>query len=100
MSGFIQVMEIHTSRYEELDAFTKKMEAERGDALLARRVAMTADRDRPGYYFIIVEFDSYEEAMRNSTDPETGRYAQEMASYLDAPPVFHNLDVREIINRR
>lgn len=61
---------------------------------------ITADRDNPGRYCIIVEFDSYEEAMRNSNDPETGRFAEQMGKLLDEPPVFHNLDVRTIMNVR
>ena len=95
MPAFVQIMEISTSRYDEFQAFTKKMQDERGDALLANKATVTADRDNPGKFFIIVEFSSYEEAMKNSNDPETTRYAQQMMSLLDGPPIFHNLDVLE-----
>ncbi len=100
MAGFIQIMEVQTSRFDDVDALSKQMQAERGDALLANRATVTADRDHPGRYFIIVEFDSYEEAMRNSDDPQTAAYAQKMTELLDAPPVFHNLDVREVTQIR
>lgn len=97
MAGFVQIMEFDTSRIEEWEAFSKKMAEERGDGLLASRATVTADRDRPGHYFIIVEFDSYELAMQNSNDPETGKYAVRMGEFLDGPPTFHNLDVRYVM---
>ena len=100
MPGFVQIMEISTSRIDEVEALSRKMQQERGDALLASRAAVTEDRDRPGHYFVIVEFDSYEEAMRNSSDPVTSRYAEHLGALLDGPPTFHNLDVRMIMNVR
>src|SRR5579872_1176850 len=100
MPAFVQIMEIVTSRYDEFQAFTKKMQEERGDALLANKATVTADRDNPGHYVIIVEFSSYEEAMKNSNDPETTRYAQQMMALLDGPPIFHNLDVLETMTIR
>lgn len=99
MPGFIQVMELKTSRIDEIEAFSKKMEQERGDALLATKVTFTADRDRPGYYLTIVEFDSYEEAMKNSDDPATGKYFEQMSALLDGPPRYFNLDVRSVMER-
>lgn len=96
MAGFVQIMEIETSRIEEVEALSKKMQEERGDALLASRATVTQDRDRAGRYFIIVEFDSYEQAMKNSNDPVTGKYAQQMGALLDGPPRFYNLDVRMV----
>ena len=95
MPGFVQIMEFDTSRIEEVEALAQRMEQERGDALLARKATVTADRDRAGHYFVIVEFDSYEEAMKNSNDPATTKYSEEMGKLLDGPPTFHNLDVRQ-----
>lgn len=40
MAGFVQIMEFDTSRIEELEAFSKKMQEERGDALLASRATI------------------------------------------------------------
>jgi len=99
MPGFVQIMEVKTSRIDELEALSTRMQEERGDALLSTRGIITADRDRPGYYLIIVEFDSYEQAMKNSNDPETGKFAQEMGSLLDGPPKFYNLDVRLVMKK-
>ncbi len=47
MPGFVQIMEIETSRIEEVEAFSKKMQEERGDALLASRATVTQDPDLP-----------------------------------------------------
>ena len=41
----------------------------------------------------IVEFPSYEEAMANSSLPETGAFAERLAQLCDGPPSFRNLDV-------
>jgi hypothetical protein len=42
---------------------------------------------------VIVEFDSYESAMRNSQLPETQEFAGRIAALADSPPAFQNLDV-------
>jgi len=100
MPGFVQIMEFETSQIEMVEALSKQMQDERGDALLASKATVTEDRDRPGHYFVIVEFDSYEEAMRNSNDPVTSRYAEQMSALLSGPPTFCNLDVRMVMNVR
>jgi hypothetical protein len=94
MPGFIQIIEFDTSKIDQVESLSQQLRAERGDALLATKGTFTADRDRPGHYFAIVEFNSYEEAMKNSADPETGRFAEQLAVLCDGPPTFHNLDVR------
>lgn len=98
--GFVQIMEFDTSKIDEVDSLSRKMQQERGDALLASKATITADRDRPGHYYVIGEFDSYDDAMKNSEDPVTSRYADEMAALLDGSPTFHNLDVVSVMNVR
>jgi len=93
-------MEVETSKLDEIMALSERMQAERSDALLASKATFTEDRDNPGHYFVIVEFDSYEAAMKNSNDPATSKYAEEMGTMLDAPPKFHNLDVRAVMTVR
>src|SRR5271165_605344 len=100
MPGFIQIMEFETSRMEELEALMRKFQAERGDALLATKATITEDRARPGHYLVIVEFDSYEEAMKNSNDPVTSEYAEKVAAMLEGPQIFHDLDVRSVVHAR
>ncbi len=98
MAGFVQIIEVKTSRIEEMDALVEEMRAS-GVPMPMVRATMTADRDRPGYYLSILEFDSYEEAMENSQKPETAEMAGRMASLTDGPPKFYNLDVRRTEER-
>jgi len=89
MAGFIQIIEFSTSRIDEVQALAEGMD----DMGYARRAHVTADRDRPGTYLNIVEFDSYDEAMKNSERPEVGEFAGKLAELCDGPPKFYNLDV-------
>jgi uncharacterized protein (DUF1330 family) len=93
MPGFVQIMEFDTSKIGDVEDLARKLAAEQGDAFLARKSTVTEDRARRGHYYVIVEFDSYEEAMKNSEDPVTSKYSQQMGELLDGPPTFHDLDV-------
>ena len=96
MGSFIQVIEYSSSRIDEIKALGEKVRAERsGDAGGPRIVRVTEDRDKPGHYYTIVEFDSYESAMENSDHPATQAFAAEMAQLVDGPPTFINLNVLE-----
>lgn len=94
--AFIQIIDYVTSRIDEVQALSEKMRAERGTDTTVLRSTVTQDRDRPGHYLAIVEFDSYESAMENSGRPETQEFAQAMAELCDGPPTFYNLDVIEV----
>ncbi|HEX3394048.1 MAG TPA: hypothetical protein VHS52_05930 [Acidimicrobiales bacterium] len=98
MAGFVQIIEIKTSRIDEIDALVEEA-VSRGGSMPMTRATMTADRDRPGYYLSILEFDSYEQAMENSNSPETTEMSAKMASLCDGPPTFYNLDVRRVAER-
>ena len=99
MTKFVQIIEVTTSRIDEIRELSEQYRAERGDTAGPTRSLFTADRDRPNTYVNIVEFDSYEEAMANSEDPRTAAFAQKMSEFVDAPPVFRNLDVSETWTR-
>ncbi len=100
MPGFIQIMEFETAQIDELEALMKTFQKERGDSLLATKATITEDRARPDHYFVIVEFDSYEEAMKNSNDPVTSEYAEKITAMLKGPQIFHDLNVRSVIHNR
>ena len=70
MAKFVQIVEFKTDRADEVRALGEEMESQESRGTV-RRINMTSDRDRPGYFFSIIEFDSYEEAMENSNRPET-----------------------------
>ncbi|RAM36267.1 putative quinol monooxygenase [Arthrobacter globiformis] len=94
MAGFVQIIEFQTSRIDEIEALGRPSRTEGATTPTFRRITATADRDRPGTYFTIVEFDSYESAMENSNRPETSDFAAQMAALCEGPPVFRNLDVQ------
>jgi hypothetical protein len=99
MAGFVQIIEIQTSRIDEIEALLESMRARRtgqgGSG--PRRGTLTADRDRPGHYLNIIEFDSRESAMENSSRPDTSEFAAQLAKLCDGPPTFRNLDVRQTL---
>jgi len=94
MAGFVQIIEFRTSRFDDVKALADQYDLGRQSGNQARRVTLTEDRDRPGTYLNIVEFDSYESAMENSKRPETAEFAEQMQKLCDGPPTFYNLDVR------
>lgn len=98
MAGFVQIIEIKTSRIDEVDSLIEEMRAGGGPMPMVR-ATMTADRDQPDRYLSILEFESYEAAMENSNKPETAELAQRMASLCDEPPKFRNLDIRSVEER-
>jgi hypothetical protein len=98
MTGFVQIIEFQTSRLDEVESLGREIQNRLDDGRPSspRRTTITADRDRPGYYLNIVEFDSPEAASENSSRPEVGEFAARLGKLCDAPLKFYNLDVREI----
>jgi quinol monooxygenase YgiN len=95
VTRYVQIMEIKTSRIDEVRALMDRMHEENRGTLRSTRALLTADRDRPGHYLSIIEFRSYEEAMEQSNDPVVGGFAQKLGALLDGPPTFYNLDVAQ-----
>ena len=93
MAGFVQIVEFQTSRIEEVQALIDERRPQMEAGSTVRRFSATADRNRPGCYLTILEFDSYESAMENSNRPETSEFSAQMAKLCDGPPKFYNLDV-------
>jgi len=95
--GCVQIIEVKTSSFDELEALheTWLAETEGKRTVVSERICR--DRDEPGTYLMIVEFASHEDALKNNDLPETARIAAGMAEIAEAPPVFRNLDViREV----
>lgn len=91
--GFVQIIEFRTSQPDELKALGDQWLAATEGKRTMQRELVCADRDDPGHYVEIVEFESYEAAMRNSELPETTEIAGKMAALCDGPMRFLNLDV-------
>ncbi len=91
--GFIQIIEISTSRFDELEALHEQWlrETEGKRTVVAERICR--DRDDPDRYLMVVEFPSYEAAMENNGLDATTRIAEGMTALADEPPTFRNLDL-------
>lgn len=98
MAGFIQIIEFQTSRIEDFEAIDgeARRRLDDGSPTTPVRITVTADSDRPGYYMSIVEFESREAAMANSSRAEVGEFASQLTKLCDSPPRFYNLDVRDL----
>lgn len=92
MSGFVQIIETKTSKLEEMLAFNEEWR-QRHTEMGPSRVIVCTDRDNEGTIVSVVEFPSYEAAMKNDDDPATAEFAERMQSLSDGPPTFRNLDL-------
>ncbi|MEV1064500.1 hypothetical protein [Streptomyces sp. NPDC050263] len=93
---FVQIVEFETDSIDEMRALAEEGEqrlTDRADGPTRRLVLK--DRGRPNRYLVVIEFDSYDEAMRNSDDPETGKFAERMAALCTRPPSFTDCDVED-----
>jgi hypothetical protein len=94
--GFVHLIELTTQQPDEVEALAARWKEQTAGRRKAIRSTVAGDRDRPDTYVVIVEFNSYDEAMANSALPETGAFAEEMAALCDGPLLFRNLDVRRV----
>ena len=90
---FVQTIEFRTSRYDEVEAIMSEWGSSTASTHTPTRAWTTRDRERDDVYVQIVEFPSYDDAMRNSELPETASFAEKMMAICDEPPIFRNLDV-------
>ncbi|MBA2767547.1 MAG: hypothetical protein H0U35_00140 [Sporichthyaceae bacterium] len=98
MAGFVQIIEWSTTRIDEVEQLNEQWR-DRFPEMGPSRLTVCADRDRANAYVTVVEFDSYEAAMKNSADPSTSEFAERMAKLCDGPPTFRNLDVKRVEER-
>lgn len=92
--SFVQLIEFRTTHPEQMDELMDTWVSATEGKRTATRAVVASDYDRPDTYVEIVEFPSYEEAMRNSQLPETNDIARRMRALCEEPVVFRNLDVR------
>ena len=98
MAKFVQIIQYTATEKNraEMDKLTDKWLADTEGKRTAGRAVSCKDRDKPNTYVDIIEFPSYEEAMKNNELPETGAFAEKAAELSDGPPTFLNLDVMRI----
>lgn len=93
---FVQIIDFETDRMEEMRALVQESDARHaGREGGPRHRLVLQDRSQPNRFLVVIEFDSYDEAMRNSGDPETSRMAEQLAAMCTRPPSFTDCDVRE-----
>ncbi|MDK1472983.1 ester cyclase [Streptomyces sp. 549] len=91
--SFVQVIDCRTNHVDELNRVMDSWaEATKGKRT-ATHAMMGQDRSDASHIVEIVEFPSYEEAMKNSQLPETDRIFREMVALCETEPSFTDLDV-------
>ncbi|MFJ2258242.1 hypothetical protein ACIOKD_07810 [Streptomyces sp. NPDC087844] len=93
---FAQIIDFETERIDEMRELVREAEkdsAGRSGGPTHRMVLQ--DRRTPNRYLVVIGFESFDEAMRNSEDPRTTRMAERMAALCSRPPEFTDCDVRE-----
>lgn len=89
---FVQVIEYETDQRDTVRKLSEQWNREH-PADGPSRVIVAEDRDRPGHFVMVVEFDSYEQAMAHSDRPETSEYAERMRQLAKRDLRFVNLEV-------
>ncbi|MEU5280566.1 ester cyclase [Streptomyces asoensis] len=90
---FVQLIDCRTSRFDEMDRLMDTWVEQTRGKRTATHAVVGKDRSDASHFIEIVEFPSYEEAMRNSNLPETDKIFQELVSLCDELPTFTDLDV-------
>ena len=90
---FMQVIEYETTQSDRVDGIMDEWLRITQGKRTAHHATIGKDREKPSHYMQIVEFPSYEEAMKNSDLPETRHLAEEMQEACTGAPRFVNLDV-------
>jgi len=90
---FVQIIEAQTSKIDDMLKLDQDWEKATEGRRTASSVTVLRDRDRPNTYLWVIEFPSYEDAMKNNELPETQKIASDMQALADGPPAFRNLEV-------
>ena len=91
--GFVQIIKMKSSKFDELEAAHEEWLKETEGQPTVSRELVCENRDRPGEYWIVVEFPSYEDSLRNNDLPATNRISERMAELCDGEPEFFNLNL-------
>ncbi|MET7699071.1 MULTISPECIES: DUF1330 domain-containing protein [unclassified Streptomyces] len=94
---FVQIIDFETERIDEMRQLVEEADQRSagGSGGPTHRMVLH-DRGNPNHYVVVIEFPSYEDAMRNSNDPETSKMAQQIAALCTRPPSFTDCDLQEM----
>jgi hypothetical protein len=90
---FIQLIEYRTTQPEAVDELLSQWIADSGGRRTATRTRVGRDHHDGDHFVEILEFPSYDEAMRNSEMPETNGIHERFVQLCAEPPRFVDLDV-------
>ncbi|MFI1162275.1 ester cyclase [Streptomyces sp. NPDC020801] len=90
---FVQLIECRTSRFDEMNRLMDTWVEQTRGKRTASHAVVGKDRSDGAHIVEMVEFPSYEEAMRNSKLPETDEIFRSMVALCDETPTFTDLDV-------
>ena len=91
--SFIQITSFRCEQIEELRRIEDEwLAATEGRRTLLKETVLV-DRNDPGRFVTMNEFESYESAMENSALPETDAMARAVTALLDGEPTYWDLDV-------
>ncbi|MEV7318900.1 ester cyclase [Streptomyces sp. NPDC093970] len=90
---FVQLIECRTNRPAEMNRLMDRWVTQTKGKRTATHSVVAKDRSDASHVVEIVEFPSYEEAMRNSNRPETDEVLREMLALCEGMPTFTDLDV-------
>ncbi|MEV5146715.1 ester cyclase [Streptomyces sp. NPDC052727] len=90
---FVQLIECRTSRLDEMNRLMDDWVQQTKGKRTATHAVVGTDRSDASHVVEVVEFPSYEDAMRNSNLPETDRIFRGLVALCDEMPTFIDLDV-------
>ncbi|MDF2269092.1 ester cyclase [Streptomyces coacervatus] len=90
---FVQIIDCKTSRFDDINRLMDTWVEQTKGKRTATHAVVGKDHSDASHFIEIVEFPSYEEAMRNSNLPETDKIFREMVALCDEMPTFTDLDV-------
>ncbi|MFD9001293.1 ester cyclase [Streptomyces sp. NPDC059582] len=90
---FVQLIECKTSRFDEMNRLMDTWVEQTRGKRSATHDLVARDRSDGSHFIEIVEFPSYEDAMRNSNLPETDKIFREIVALCDEMPTFTDLEV-------
>ena len=90
---FVQLIEYSTTQPEAVDELLSRWIAESGGQRTATRTRVGRDHHDPQHFVEILEFPSYDDAMRNSHLSVTHAVHEQFVQLCTEPPRFVDLDI-------
>ena len=89
---FVQIIDYKTDKVDDFNRLMDRWVEQTQGTRTATHSIVAEDRNTH-HVVEVVEFPSYEEAMRNSNLAETNQIYEEIVALCDGPPTFTDLDV-------